>query len=64
MTIIPYTPTLEIVNLDQLAKGTGARYMFCLAIGPNNSLVAAKWKRVIPTTFKHYEVLIDFKPEA
>ena len=58
MEIITYSKNLRITNLDSLPKGTGARYLECIAAhevgGP---LIASAWRRSIP---KAATILIDF----
>jgi len=55
-TIIPYSRDLKIVNTDQLAHGTGARYLEVIR-GEGDILVAKQWCRK-PVG----KILIDFKP--
>lgn len=48
----------KIVNLEQLAKGTGARYLECIKSPLEGILIASQWRRVIPS---RYEILIDME---
>jgi len=55
--IIPNTKDLKIANLDQLARGTGARYLE-VARGEDGALIAKQWRR------KPIEdvILVDMEP--
>ena len=59
---IPYSPTLPVVNLEQLPKGTGCRYL--LAFRSDNEkgtvYVAKQWKRRLPKATAPHEVIISF----
>ena len=55
--IIKYSPSLKVTNLDQLPRGTGAKYLECLR-GPDGILIAKQWRRSIP--MQRYEILIMF----
>jgi hypothetical protein len=65
--ILPYNKDMNIVNLEALARGTGARYLECIeglqtrpgAAVTTRIYVAKQWRRKIP---KEYAILIDFKP--
>jgi hypothetical protein len=66
MEIIPYNKDMKIVNLDALAKGTGARYLECIEAllgfafdASTHIYIAKQWRRKVP---KDYEILIDFTP--
>lgn len=46
-----------ITNLEQLSRGTGARYLECMtAHRPDLPLIAIGWRKSKP---KHYDVLVD-----
>lgn len=74
MEVIAFSKSLTITNLDQLAKGTGARYLEVLPdvlnLPPNRKSVqaiyiAVAWRRTMPADTKTNKrhMLIDFKPE-
>ena len=48
--------TYKIANLDQLARGTGARYLECIHAHIPGVLIAKQWRRVLP---EKYDILID-----
>ena len=54
MIVIQNTPTLRIVNLDALPRGTGAKYLECIS-GQNGELVAKQWRRSVP---KSAEIIV------
>ena len=61
MKIIPNTADLKVINLEQLARGTGARYLEVMNSPEGyDTLIACRWRRVIP---KKDCILIDLKPE-
>jgi len=55
--IINYDPSLNIVNIEQLPRGRGARYLEVLVDHDRGVLVAKQWRRN-PTS----GTLVDFKP--
>lgn len=55
--MIPYTPQLRIVNLEQLPRGQGAKYLECIS-GDNGILIARQWRNVKPE-----RALIAYQPE-
>ena len=56
--IVPIKELIEpIDNLDQLARGTGARYLECTYSHIDGRLVAVQWRRKVP---KHFQILIDY----
>jgi hypothetical protein len=74
METIAFSKSLTITNMDQLAKGTGARYLEVLPdifnLPPNRQpmrtqYIALKWRRTVPASTKANagHMLIDFKPE-
>ena len=56
---IPYDPKMKIANLDQLPKGSGARYLE-IVDGPDGRLVAKQWRRKPVAGAK----LVDMTPSA
>ena len=58
MNIINYTPNLKIANTEQLAKGTGAKYLLVLVNG--DILIAHSWKRTAPKSIKPGYALVKF----
>ena len=60
VTAIPYRPDLDVRNVDQLARGTGARYLIALR-GQGDEYVASRWARRLPGSLETGEVAIDFK---
>lgn len=56
--MIQYTPELVITNLDQLPRGTSAKYLECI-IGPDGALIAKSWRNVKPE-----QALISYQPEV
>lgn len=58
METIDYSPSLIIVNTDQLPKGTGAKFL--LALKDGERFIAHSWKRTAPKTIKAGYVLIKF----
>jgi hypothetical protein len=58
MTIIKSKEvSMPIVNTDQLARGTNARYLECMK-SHCDTLIALQWRRKEPKT---YDVLIDYQ---
>lgn len=43
--IIPYDKSLNIVNTEQLARGTGAKYLEVIESHIPNVLIAVQWRR-------------------
>ena len=60
MEIIKYNPELKITNLDQLARGTGAKYLEVLPVKAKGILIAVKWCRKIPKQFDGNFSLVSF----
>ena len=67
MEIIDYKPTLPIVNINQLKRGTGAKFLLAwksnnpLKKYPDNTIyIAHSWKRVQPKGIPSHYVLIKF----
>jgi hypothetical protein len=61
MKIIPVKEAPALTNLEQLPRGTGARYLECIIPhAPGLPLIALKWRRAIP---KKFEILIDYARE-
>jgi len=61
MTIIPYTPKTIIRNTEQLARGTGCRFLLVTPSHIPGEYIAIAWKRKLPTTIPHDRVIIQFK---
>ncbi len=59
MTIIPYTRSLTIRNLDSLPRGTGCRYLEVID-GLHGEYVAAAWRRTPPPDLPRTRKLIEF----
>ena len=59
MTIIPYTRSLTIRNLDALPRGTGCRYLEVID-GLHGEYVAAAWRRTPPRDLPRTRKLIEF----
>jgi hypothetical protein len=57
--IVDYSPQLRIVNVDQLSKGTGCKYMLCI-LGQSGEYIAKQWKRSPPDKMLKTEFLIRF----
>ena len=59
MNTIPYNPGIQITNLDQLPKGTGAKYLEVIvpAEGP---IIAVAWRKTKPKTLGRGRKLIEF----
>jgi N12 class adenine-specific DNA methylase len=60
---IPYTKDLNITNLDQLPKGSGAPFLLAVK-GEGDQLVAKQWKRAKPKALEANEVMIDMNPKT
>ena len=58
--IIPYSPSLRIVNIEALPRGTGAKFLLVIP-GEKGEWIAKQWKRQIPKTLNPREALIDFQ---
>lgn len=48
----------KIVNTEQLARGTGARYLECTKAHIPDVLIALQWRRKLPEKF---DVIIDYQ---
>ena len=46
-TLIPYTPQLNVVNLESLPRSLGAPYLQVIE-GMQGAWVAMRWRRVVP----------------
>jgi len=57
--ITPYNPGMQITNTDQLARGTGAKYLEVLDNG-TGPFVAVQWRRTIPRTLPNKHMLVRF----
>jgi len=60
-TCIPYSPALDIRNIESLPRGTGARYLVAVK-GQGDELVAKRWARVLPKKTEPGEVVIEMQP--
>ena len=58
--IIDYNPGMRIVNTDQLARGTGAKYLEVFEDDRHNVLIAVRWRRTKPRTLPAGRQLIRF----
>jgi len=61
-TVVIYSPTLKVSNLEMLPPGTGARYLEC--IRPHIAglpLIAKAWRRTVPENF---DVLVDMNARS
>lgn len=60
MKIIKYTPALDIRNISQLPRGTGAKYLIVIK-GPSSDIfIAKRWARKKPKKLSSQELLISF----
>jgi len=59
MTIIPYTRSLTIRNLESLPRGTGCRYLEVID-GLYGEYVAVAWRRSPPQDLPRTRKLIEF----
>ena len=65
MTVIPYNPGMQIANVAQLPRGTGAKYLEVME--PHEAglpLVAVQWRRTKPRSIEKRHHLIEFKSRA
>lgn len=63
--VIPNTPELKPTNLDQLPRGTGARYLECRTRDPGvfgRPLTAVRWRRKLPRLAPYGTVFLDTEP--
>jgi hypothetical protein len=56
-SVIAYQPDLVISNLDELPRGTRARYLECMR-GPGETLIAKCWHRSIP--LPRHDIIVVF----
>ena len=47
--VIPYERTMDIRNTEQLARGTGGKFLEVIS-GEGKSLIAKQWRRKLPKT--------------
>ena len=59
-TIIDYHRELKITNLEQLPRGTGAKYLLAIESHYLGEYIAKSWKRAMPANTKRGEVVIRF----
>lgn len=58
--MIDYDRSQTITNLEQLPKGTGAKYLECIEGQAYGTYIAAKWRRTPPANLPRGRVLIRF----
>lgn len=58
--IVDYCPSLTIRNVEQLPRGTGAKYLECVEGQAYGTYIAAKWRRTLPASLPRGRVLIRF----
>jgi hypothetical protein len=56
---ITYNPGMQITNVDQLSKGTGAKYLEVL---DNNEgpFIAVQWRKTKPKSLQPKHKLVEF----
>lgn len=62
--VIPISAAGTIVNMDAMARGTGARYLEC-SLHENETgqtLIAYKWRRKLPIGIPSWHRIVDFVP--
>jgi hypothetical protein len=57
MQIIKYSRDLVILNLEQLPKGAGSRYLQCITSHKDGQFIAKQWRFKLP---QEAEIVIDF----
>jgi hypothetical protein len=60
--IIPFDKTLKIVNTEQLARGTGAKYLEVIEAHIPGIYIAKQWRR--KPNDKEDNILIEHKGEV
>jgi hypothetical protein len=60
MQRIKYNKNLIITNLDQLAHGTGCKYLEVLPDNIHGVLIAVQWKRKPPKQYDKQFALVEF----
>ena len=61
--MIDYDPrTVQIVNLDQLPRGTGCRFLLVIeGLGPGDPFIAERWTRNPPMDCPAWKRIIRFR---
>ena len=57
MTKINIKNAPKIVNMEYMARGTGAKFLECTKAHIEGILIAKQWRRTEP---KQYDVLVEF----
>ncbi len=60
MKRIKYNKNLIITNLDQLPRGTGAKYLEVMPDNIHGILIAVCWKRKVPKQYDNQFALVEF----
>lgn len=60
MHVISYNPGMKIVNHEQLASGTGCKYLEVAEDNERNVLVAVQWRRTKPKSLPKGRSLVEF----
>ena len=60
MHVIDHNPGMRIVNIDQLPRGTGAKYLEVFEDDRHDVLVAVVWRRTKPRALQAGRHLIRF----
>ncbi len=60
MKRIKYNRNLIITNLDQLPRGSGAKYLEVMPDNIHGVLIAIKWRRVVPKQYSSQFALVEF----
>ena len=63
MRIINIKDAPRVLNLDAMARGTGAKYLECSAhfdTSTREQLIAYKWRRKLPAGIPPHHVMIAF----
>lgn len=60
--IIDYNPTIRVLNLDQLPKGTGSRFLLVIntIYEQPKEYIAKRWLRKLPEHTNRGETIIRF----
>jgi len=59
MKTIKYNKNLVITNIDQLAHGTGAKYLEVLLDNAHGVMIAKQWRRM-PVSTDKFHALVEF----
>jgi hypothetical protein len=60
MKTTTYNPGMQITNLDQLPRGTGAKYLEVRDDG-SGPFIAVQWRRTQPKNLPSKHILLEFK---